>query len=928
MFNTTSERTALWLMRTIGAISLAWMVWYAAGTLAALPRYFGSATLWLEIGAELPIWLSCGVAGIALMAGRPSGFGPLYLAAGLMLVGGLPAFVPPLQEVLGPPRLGRQECGCLLAFIILVGFAHWLTVRLLPTEPAGPGRARTFFFSALTLCALFLILGAQPGSTPRTEGEWKVTPVGRLQFTFFSPERNRLIVGCKDKSPELWDTLKGERVAILREQLTSPHAAAWSPDNDRFVTAEEIGYFNAVKEKKIVRSIWIWATATGRLLQKIEIDLSAEGVRDSTDWQVDWLARDTLLLQLFCRWNPARASVGTVFGLVDVPSGRMAKMTDRLEVHEQLSLSPDRKRGFTTAYFGAYRTPDGGIGQGGLGATGRVDLVDLVNLKLIATLGGPEPGQAQKGPVVRAVWSEDGHRIATVGSDHSVCVWDGFSGKLAATLKGHKEWVLGVSFSPDNRRVVTASDDDTARVWDAETGDMTATLNGHLAGLNDAAFDPTGQFVLTAGEDETARLWDAKTGKQLRAFSGHEGSVRHVRFIAGGKQAHSVTLRGVERTWSVADGSLVTEKKPERNVRDRFGNCFLRENKERVTEVWVGPAGVVPPAEPDDRFRLVIGETTVRDDDPEARLALPRQKLWGHRPWVTALALAADGITLASASQDQTVMLWDLSRWDPVTGKGRSTLEQPCEVWSIAMTPDGKSVAAGCEGGSVIVWDAVATKKRIVVDAHQGRVQSLAISPDGKTLASVGMNAVKLWDLSTGNERVKITDQLGTTNALAFSPDGKVLFTGGTIKDWKSAGAIQLLDTTTGEPRQRLLGPAAAVTSMAITPDGRWLATGGFDGAVKLWDLTGLKERADFKGHKKVIVSVAISRDGKVVASGDRDGFIQLWDTETAKERTSFRAHTFWVTALAFTPSGDKLISSSSSPPIKVWDLANFTGAK
>src|SRR5262249_57071105 len=143
--------------------------------------------------------------------------------------------------------------------------------------------------------------------------------------------------------------------------------------------------------------------------------------------------------------DPARASVRTILGLVDIDRGRVAKMSGRLDIGECLTLSPDRKRAVATREYGVYKNAGGGIGWGGWGTTYAVHLVDLTTLRVVATLDEERPplGRGERS-VVNAVWSPDSRRVATVGSDHTARVWDGRTGALLSTLAGHTDWILSV----------------------------------------------------------------------------------------------------------------------------------------------------------------------------------------------------------------------------------------------------------------------------------------------------------------------------------------------------------------------------------------------------------------------------------------------------------------------------------------------------
>jgi WD40 repeat protein len=765
-------------------------------------------------------------------------------------------------------------------------------------------------------------------SATRTEGDWQVTPVGRLRFSHHFPEQDRLLLASERMRPELWDTKKGKRVAVLRDCTEGIGTAALSPGGERFVTGDRLDHYFRRDGERAVHSLRVWETPTGKLLKTIDIDLSGGGAKDTTDWQAFWWDRRTLLVQLYCRQNPARASVGTAFARVDVERGKVVKLSERLDVSEDLTLSPDRKRAAAARQYGVYRGDDGGIGRGGRGTTYTVGLVDMDALTLVAQLEAGEGGKAREPNALWSVtWSPDSRWLAAAAADHTVRVWDGRDGRPVATLKGHTDWVLDLGFSPDGRTLLTASDDDTARLWDVKSGKLLHILTGHTAGLTPAAFDPTGTRVLTGGEDQTARLWDAATGKQLRVWPDHESGVREAEFAAGGKEVRTRTARGVERVWSVADGKLVSEKKPKKHVRDRYGVCLLRESGED-TEVWVGPPDAVPPPLPDDgRRRIHLGPS---GEDPEKDLTPARLVLRGHKHWVTGAAVAPDGKSVASSSQDKTTRVWDAAGWDRVTGKGRVTLPHAEEVNCVAFAPDGKALATGDDAGVVRLWDRATGKALWTTPVRDKRVKALAFTPDGKTLIAAVGKTVALLDAAKGEERKALRGLTAWADGLAVTADGKTLAVGSYVREGYSdegnqaerPGEVLLWDLGAGKELRRLKGHTGGVEALGFTPDGKALATaGGFDKTVILWDVAAGKERAVLKGHAEPIRSLAVTPDGKAVASGDWSGTIKMWDVVTGKERLSFRGHLGWVTSLAFTRDGETLVSGGSDQTVKLWDL-------
>src|SRR5262245_16767257 len=173
------------------------------------------------------------------------------------------------------------------------------------------------------------------------------------------------------------------------------------------------------------------------------------------------------------------------------------------------------------------------------------------------------------------------------------------------------------------------------------------------------------------------------------------------------------------------------------------------------------------------------------------------------------------------------------------------------------------------------------------------QVMRLALSADSKVLAA-GIYDVRgrpfiLWDTGTGKERQRLLHQGSLPHTLALSPDGKLLATGG-------GRDVRLWDTTSGKEVRKL---RAEVGSLAFSPDGKVLATGLDDGAVKLWIVADGKEQATLRGEaRSEITWLAFSPDGRTLAAARPRG-VTLWDLRSRKVRGKVSG----LGRLAFSPT-------------------------
>ncbi|WP_448266878.1 nSTAND1 domain-containing NTPase [Nostoc sp. DSM 114159] len=291
-----------------------------------------------------------------------------------------------------------------------------------------------------------------------------------------------------------------------------------------------------------------------------------------------------------------------------------------------------------------------------------------------------------------------------------------------------------------------------------------------------------------------------------------------------------------------------------------------------------------------------------------------RNRLEGHSDAVRGVAFSPDGKTIASASADNTVKVWDaVSAKEITTFKGHSS-----EVWGVAFSPDGKTIASASYDKTVKVWDAVSAKEITTFKGHSDAVYSVAFSPDGKTIASASYDkTVKVWDAVSAKEITTFKGHSDAVSSVAFSPDGKTIASASYDKTVKVWDAVSAKEITTFK------GHSDAVYSVAFSPDGKTIASASFDKTVKVWDAVSAKEITTFKGHSSGVYSVAFSPDGKTIASGSSDKTVKVWDAVSAKEITTFKGHSDVVWGVAFSVDGKTIASASDDKTVKVWDAVS-----
>ena len=171
---------------------------------------------------------------------------------------------------------------------------------------------------------------------------------------------------------------------------------------------------------------------------------------------------------------------------------------------------------------------------------------------------------------------------------------------------------------------------------------------------------------------------------------------------------------------------------------------------------------------------------------------------------------------------------------------------------SVAISPDGRSLASGDTRGIVKLWDTITWKEVHSLDAHEGQVQGLSFSPDGRSLASASLDkTIRVWDTGTWKQLTTFRGHTGGVHCVSFSPDGRRLASAGadnTVKVWNAIDGGQVVD---------LSGHVDAVFRLSFSPDGRRLASASLDRTVKVWELGQGREELTFRGHKRMVLGLA-----------------------------------------------------------------------
>jgi WD40 repeat protein len=296
--------------------------------------------------------------------------------------------------------------------------------------------------------------------------------------------------------------------------------------------------------------------------------------------------------------------------------------------------------------------------------------------------------------------------------------------------------------------------------------------------------------------------------------------------------------------------------------------------------------------------------------------------LKGHSSDVNSVAFAADGVTLASGSDDKTIKLWNLATKKEIrTLKGNSHW-----IWTVAFSPDGKTLASGSADKNIKLWNSSTGQEIPPLKGHQDGIPTVAFSPDSKILASGSLDkTIKLWNPSTGKLIRTLEGHSKAVSSIAFSPDGKTLASG----SWDKS--IKLWNVATGKEIRSFVGHSDLVLSVAFNSDGVIIASGSKDKTIKLWNLVTGETIRTLQGHSEKVNSVAYlpkieaskTLNTNTLISGSSDNTIKLWDTETGKEIRTLKRDSGYIYSVATSPDGKTIASGGSAENIiKIWQLA------
>lgn len=438
-----------------------------------------------------------------------------------------------------------------------------------------------------------------------------------------------------------------------------------------------------------------------------------------------------------------------------------------------------------------------------------LQLIESRTGKLIRSFRGHKIA-GTSGGVNKAVFSNDGSRVASIGADHSVRVWEVATGRqlqrFTARIKSESDGE--VTISADGRLVAATakSEPEKIKIWDVETGRLVGTLKGSSELINLLFLPDRSEIV--AVTSWRMEIWNARTRKLVKSI-GHGDSrifsVAHspdgTRFVSGGAQL---------RVWDAISGNLVHS---------------LSAHQGLVMSVAFSPNGTTIASGSEDKtIRLWNRETGELTNT-----------LTGHEDAVKSIAFSPDGSLLVSGSEDKTLRLWDVK-----TGKLIRTMTGHAEgVRSVAFAPNGRQIVSCTFSEGIRIWDSSTGRTNKKLKARKSYCSAVGFSPDSSEILRAGSRSdddgtkyepiLLVIDSKTGQTKRKFITDADSVSSAFYSADGSRILSAKHTN-------ITVWGSRSQRPQLTFKGHGRAVTKARFSPNSNRLVSVSLDATSRIWD--------------------------------------------------------------------------------------------
>lgn len=484
----------------------------------------------------------------------------------------------------------------------------------------------------------------------------------------------------------------------------------------------------------------------------------------------------------------------------------------------------------------------------------------------------------------RVAFSPNGQFLAITYANQGsvVYLWDTKT-KQSYKLPGSDNGAYEVVFSPDSKFLLsTRSTDGTAKLWNTKNKTLEKS-QPRKEGIENAAFSPNGQLLATIKDNGTVHLEDTKTKKPEELRYELQKKVSRVVFSPNSQLLATIGEDNTILLWNTKTRKQIQELDNDKKQGDVDIVIFSPDSQVLATTTENG---------------------TIWLWDIKGRLLA---KLQEHQGEVNSVAFSPDGKVLVTSGYDRTVRLWDIS------ARQLTLIRTAQPVSKMVFSPDSQQLTTLGTDGITYLWNTKGENLPLP-QKHQGRVNSVAFSPDGQLLRATTTNdgIFRLWD-DKGNQLVKLSE---SGNEGEIGPDGQILAVS------RNDGSIWLGDTKGKKQLIKLQGNQGdkqeVITTSAFSPDGQHLAVIGNQGS--LW-LGNTKDRMLVKLKAKKVASMVFTPDSQRLVTGGEDGTIQLWDNKGQQLNDRLAKHEGGVLSVANGPDGQFLVTGGRDGTTRLWSI-------
>lgn len=415
----------------------------------------------------------------------------------------------------------------------------------------------------------------------------------------------------------------------------------------------------------------------------------------------------------------------------------------------------------------------------------------------------------------------------------------------------------------------------------------------------DLAFSPGGHVLATAGSAQVS-LWNTRTWHKFHELT---GAGRAVLFSPDGKWLLTGETNGDRHVlWQCATWKPLTTCPVTPYIKHYMRNALsFSPDSQLLVTLWIDFSAEKPSTL---RFWKVPSLEPCGGLSPDA---MP----------LACAAFDPDGTNLLTGSWDGRLAVWDVTQAEPrLVAQSR---EHSTHITRVAVS-SGNVVATGSEDQTIGLWERGSWQHLARLRGHTNQVWAMAISADGNTVASSGMDgSIKLWH----TDRTNLTDLLNVGSLLAgFTPDSRTLVVGPCQGDlsWRLPGReVSAVPVATNMfPPETLMNKPFDI--YGHKPLG---VLGRMNGEVEVWDLAKGAQISGWTAETNVIEAVTFSPNGRQIATGSTTGNIKIWDTATHAAIAALQPHPKPTITLAYSPDGRVLAIGCESSPVLLWDVSS-----